>query len=53
MPCEECVKLMKAIGIKYCWYSTGNGEEIIKQKVDEIPVHVSLGNRLLKQMGYN
>jgi deoxycytidylate deaminase len=40
-PCENCLNMMRDIGIKNCIYSTGNGDEFIIKKVNNIALNES------------
>jgi len=43
-PCEKCLNMMRDIGIKNCIYSTGNGDEFIIKKVNDMnESYISIG----------
>ena len=46
-PCQNCLNLMNDVGIKRVSYSSGNGNEIITEKVDRmISIYVTIGSKI-------
>ena len=45
-PCKSCLSLLKSVGIKKLYYSTGDGDEIVCENVRDMESdHVSNGYR--------
>jgi deoxycytidylate deaminase len=43
-PCKKCLEMMRGIGIKSCVYSTGNGDEFVMRRINDIKeTYMSMG----------
>ena len=53
-PCSNCLQFMKDVNINKVYYSTGNGSEIVCEKVrNMISHHVSFGNKMTEYIHKN
>ncbi len=50
-PCHNCLEMMKAIGIKRIYYSTGDGDGIIKETVNHmVSIHSSSVTKQIERL---
>ena len=55
-PCVQCLNLIKKVNIRRVLYTTGNDDEIIQEKVNNmVTEHITIGNcivEFIKKHGY-